>query len=116
LVLELSDCEYLDSTFLGTIHELVCRSEERGHGSLNLEAVPTRIREMFEELSMERVLAHMAPNGSYAPSEMHPLATGPSDDGRMRVLRAHEALAALSVQNREKFLAVVETIRKEIEH
>jgi hypothetical protein len=31
------------------------------------------------------------------------------------VLRAHEALAALSARNREKFLAVVETLRKEME-
>lgn len=115
LVLELSSCEYLDSTFLGTIHELVCRSEERGHGNLQLQAVPARIREMFEELSMERVLAHMGANGSHTPSEMHPLSTGTSDDGRLRVLRAHEALAALSARNRDKFLAVVETIRTEME-
>jgi serine phosphatase RsbU (regulator of sigma subunit)/anti-anti-sigma regulatory factor len=115
LVLEMSACEYLDSTFLGTIHELVSRCEEQGRGSLHLASVPLRIREMFEELDMERVLAHVDSNGLFEPPEMHPLTAAMGDEARLRVLRAHEALAALSARNREKFLAVVETLRKEME-
>lgn len=51
LVLDLSGCDYLDSTCLGTVHELV------GRGRVVLGGVKPAVRALFEELSMERVLA-----------------------------------------------------------
>lgn len=106
LVIDLSQCEYLDSTCLGTVHQLV------GRGDVRLHEVQPPVRELFEELSMERVLASIRED-SAPPPEYYPLAPAASDAqaGRLRILRAHEALAALSDPNREKFQKVVEAMR-----
>lgn len=109
LVLDLSECEYMDSTCLGTIHELVSR-----HG-VRLQGVQPSVRELFEELTMDRVLSHI--QESETLPEMFPLAV--RDDAESsdphRILRAHEALAELSTRNREKFEQVVDALRSELE-
>jgi serine phosphatase RsbU (regulator of sigma subunit) len=105
LVLDLSDCEYLDSTFLGTVHELVAR------GGVVLTGVTPAVRALFEELSMERVLACIREDVP-APSDLYALGSG-SDPAavRKRILHAHEALSELSERNREEFRGVVESLR-----
>lgn len=105
LVLELSACEYLDSTSLGTIHELA------GSGNVHLHGVQPAIRALFEELSMENVLACIDNEGT-AP-ELYPMVTAAVETGagKKLLLRAHEVLAGLSPENREKFSAVVEALR-----
>ncbi len=110
LVIDLSASNYLDSTCLGTVHELV------GRGNVRLHGVQPEVRELFEELNMERVLASMREDGSPTP-ELYPLATAAGDleAGRLRILRAHEALSALSAPNREKFQGVVEGLRRHME-
>lgn len=106
LVIDLGACDYLDSTFLGTIHELVSR------GGVRLQRVLKPVRDLFEELSMERVLAAIQQHGAPLP-DLFPMQTGELDPaaGRLRILRAHEALAALSARNQAKFGAVLEAIR-----
>jgi serine phosphatase RsbU (regulator of sigma subunit)/anti-anti-sigma regulatory factor len=107
LVLDLSGCEYLDSTFLGTVHELVART------GVTLVGVPPSVRALFEELSMEQVLASIR-EGARAVPQLYALGTE-SDPAvpRKRILRAHEALSALSDRNREEFRDVVESLRKD---
>jgi CheY-like chemotaxis protein len=107
LVLDLSACEYLDSTFLGTVHELVARA------GVTLVGVPPAVRALFEELSMEQVLASIR-EGARAVPELYALGSG-SDAAmpRKRILRAHEALAGLSERNREEFRDVIDSLRKD---
>jgi serine phosphatase RsbU (regulator of sigma subunit)/anti-anti-sigma regulatory factor len=116
LAVLLSECEHLDSTFLGTIHELVSRHDAEGDASMELVGVTPAVRHEFEELGMERVLRAASDAPVERPAEMQPLSAerGPASDSRLRVLRAHEALAALSARNQERFLAVVETLRSEL--
>jgi len=105
LVLDLSDCEYLDSTFLGTVHQLVAR------GGVILRGVTPAVRALFEELSMEQVLACIREDVPAAP-ELYALGTGGDPAAvRRRILHAHEALSALSERNREEFRGVVESLR-----
>ncbi|HSV34009.1 MAG TPA: SpoIIE family protein phosphatase [Ramlibacter sp.] len=107
LVLDLSGCEYLDSTFLGTVHELVAR------GGMVLRGVRPAVRALFEELSMAQVLARIREDVPAAP-ELYALNTA-SDPiaGRNRIRAAHEALSGLSEHNREEFREVVESLRGE---
>ena len=107
LVLDLSGCEYLDSTFLGTIHELV------GRGRVTLVGVRPAVRALFEELSMDQVLAHI-PEDIPASPEFYALGTA-SDPAaaRKRILRAHEALSALSEHNHEEFRDVIQALRED---
>ncbi len=109
LVVDLSECEYMDSTCLGTIHELVTERDVR------LQGVRTAVRDLFEELSMEQVLSSIQEKEELP--DMHPLAATAEGDtsSPLRILRAHEALAELSTRNREKFQQVVDALRTELE-
>ena len=112
LVIALPGCRSLDSTFLGTMHELVS-SAGSTDGRLELRGVPPSVRAEFEELGMEGVLAAIHDGSCPVPQEMQPLSSGPPG-GRatqLRVLRAHEALAGLSTGNQGKFHKVVEAVR-----
>lgn len=115
IVLDLGDCDYLDSTFLGTIYELVRRAEDEGVGC-TLQRASEVIRRMFEELSMGVVLDAISTGAAPLPDDMQPLVTAAEPSGNhWRILRAHEALASLSARNRDKFLAVVEAVREQLE-
>jgi anti-anti-sigma regulatory factor len=107
LVLDLSGCEYMDSTCLGTVHELVDR------GGVVLTVVTPAVRALFEELSMAQVLASIREHGPAAPP-LYALGTGDVRAAvQQRILQAHEALSALSERNREEFKEVVESLRGE---
>jgi serine phosphatase RsbU (regulator of sigma subunit) len=107
VVVDLAECEYLDSTSLGTIHELV------SEGDVHLQNVTSDVREMFDELSMTDVLDRIG-EARELP-EMYPLLMGGADirSGSRRILKAHQALLSLSVGNREKFQEVVDALAKE---
>jgi serine phosphatase RsbU (regulator of sigma subunit)/anti-anti-sigma regulatory factor len=109
LVLDLSGCDYLDSTCLGTVHELV------GRGRVVLAGVTPVVRALFEELSMDRVLAGIREDVPAVP-EFYALSTRHDDPAawRQRILHAHEALSGLSEHNREEFRGVVDSLRGEI--
>jgi serine phosphatase RsbU (regulator of sigma subunit)/anti-anti-sigma regulatory factor len=107
LVVDLSGCEYMDSTCLGTVHELVAR------GGVAVTSVRPEVRASFEELSMQQVLAAIREDVG-PPPELFPLGAQPTESAvPKRVLQAHEALSALSDRNREEFRGVVESLRGE---
>ncbi|MBS0451399.1 MAG: SpoIIE family protein phosphatase [Proteobacteria bacterium] len=105
LVLDLSDCEFMDSTCLGTVHELIAR------GGASLAGVCPPVRALFEELSMQQVLAAIRADLPAAP-ELHALSER-RDQGaaHKRILQAHEALSTLSERNRQEFKDVVDSLR-----
>ena len=97
----------MDSTCLGTVHELVAR------GGVVLAGVTPAVRALFEELSMQQVLAAIREDIPAAP-ELYALGTGGDLAAvQKRILQAHEALSALSERNREEFKEVVESLRGE---
>ena len=113
VTLDLANCEYLDSTFLGTIHELATRSVGR-RARFQLQRVTPAVRALFEELDMRTVLGCIVTEPQPVP-ELQPLLPVTEPTGsQTRILRAHEQLAALSARNREKFLGVVESMRSQL--
>ena len=112
LTIDLGACEYLDSTFLGTLHEIVMSKPD----SVQLQRVRPNIRALFEELSMQGVLNHAVLTTEPLPQEMEPLKRAEEDSTQQaqRVLKAHEILASLSDENREQFRDVVESMRADI--
>ena len=115
LVMDLSGCEYLDSTFLGTLFQ-VASEAEGASVPLRIQGVLPSVRTWLEELSMHSVLARVSEDAVPLPRDMQRLAEARSDrtHERLRLLRAHELLARLSDANREKFQEVVDTLRSEI--
>ena len=113
LTFDLEHCEYLDSTCLGTLHEIVMSRPD----AVDLQHLPDKLRAMFEELSMEGVLSHASSEGVALPEDMqalHNTELDPAQQGA-RMLSAHEALASLSPENREMFQGVVDSLRTDLD-
>lgn len=115
LVLDFAACSNLDSTFLGTVHEVVRAMREVG-GDARLQHVRPALRALFEELAMERVLERICEGSVPLPHGLKPLAHAAFDPTRTRerLLHAHEALASLSAHNRTEFQAVIDGLRAEL--
>jgi len=115
VALDLTLCEHLDSTFLGTIHELVEHADRRDV-ELRLQGVMPPVEDLFREVGMKRVMEHIVPVMLPLPRQMSPL-VGEDQERRsqtLRILKAHEGLAALSESNRREFDPLLEVLRKEI--
>jgi len=114
LWIDLRSCTYLDSTFFGTIHEVVIQAE--GHGvPVRLQGVSERILDELKELGMEQVIQHLDPERMALPEGMFPLQQSQRNQSAdyKRLLSAHEALAGLSEQNQAAFLHLIEGLRQE---
>lgn len=112
LTLDLARCEHLDSTCLGTLHEIVTSYPD----ALELQGVPDAVHKLFEELSMRAVQAHIHEDARALPGEMRVIDTAslsPQQQGA-RILKAHEVLAGLSEQNRTQFQSVVDSLRSDL--
>jgi anti-anti-sigma regulatory factor len=115
LTLDLTLCENLDSTFLGTIHELAERAD-RARVELRLQGVTPPVEALFAELGMKSVLERMLPVMLPLPTRMSDIPTGDEDSRsqNLRILMAHESLAALNEHNRREFGPLLEALRREI--
>lgn len=115
LVIDLEDCDYMDSTILGTLHEVV-RLADESVARLTLQHPRPAIREAFAELSMTAVEARVTDEPLEAPSERSAVDVNAADPlaRQRRLLAAHEALAELSPRNREAFGQVIEALRSEL--
>ncbi len=112
LTLDLARCKHMDSTCLGTIHEIVSANGD----SVDLQGVSAEVRKLFEELSMNAVLDRIQPEARPLPDAMTAIETAsltPRQQGA-RILSAHETLASLSEENQEQFRAVVDSLRTDL--
>jgi sigma-B regulation protein RsbU (phosphoserine phosphatase) len=116
VMLDLTLCQHLDSTFLGTIHELAERAE-REHLEYRVQGVMPPVEKLFVELGMKAVLERMVATLLPLPKGMRLLADASPDPRTraLRVLRAHERLARLSEQNAREFDPLIEQLRRELE-
>jgi serine phosphatase RsbU (regulator of sigma subunit)/anti-anti-sigma regulatory factor len=116
LVIDLGGCEHLDSTLLGTLHELTVQALEAGRSCL-IQNAAAALRSNFEELSMTVVLEHIARQPLALPEERTQLDLSGTqvDRQQQRLLKAHEVLAELSDENQEQFGSLLETLRSELE-
>jgi serine phosphatase RsbU (regulator of sigma subunit)/anti-anti-sigma regulatory factor len=114
IVLDFAGCTFLDSTMLGTIHEALAHGQKSGT-SFTLQALPSEIRDLFEELAMESVLRAIADPPQPVPPDMIPLMSLPTPSNRVRrrITQAHEAIAAINDHNREKFRDVLTQLRQD---
>ncbi len=115
LIVDLAECEYLDSAVLGTLHELV-HEAEGGAGGVSVQGTSGALLEAFSELSMDVVLNHIADDVLPVPDNRESLNMPDADPRgqKMRLLKAHEVLAALSQDNEAEFGGVVAAMREDM--
>ena len=115
VTIDLSRCEMLDSTFLGTLQEL-CQRADREKVPLRIQGAAPDVRRLFEELGMRMVLGRLSATTKPLPPQMRPLAACMNDQlNRRRMLQAHEALAGLSEANRQEFARLIDHLRAEMD-
>jgi len=112
LIVDLGACEHMDSTCLGTLHEIVTSQPD----VVQLQRVSDEVRKLFDELSMSSVMAHISPKAIPLPQNLSPVdgVNLTPDQQGARILSSHEALASLSEENWEQFRAVVDSLRSDL--
>jgi anti-anti-sigma regulatory factor len=115
LIIDLGQCEYLDSTLLGTLHQIVSLARD-ANTQVELQHVGESIVEAFEELSLGAVIACIQHTARPLPDRVEALNVTDVDESKQqqRLLRAHEVLMELSESNHETFAPVVDALREEL--
>ena len=115
VVIDLIQCDYLDSAMLGTLHEIavICTTF---NAKLHIQNADSEIHHTFVELGMRDVLDCISGVAVPVPPERERLTVGGMDSETQQkwLLRAHEALASLNASNREEFKDVIEELKGEI--
>lgn len=119
LIIDLQRCDYLDSTLLGTLHELCEWAQQRsaaapgGNDPLILQNVPQNLEDAFRELSMTAVLERITGDARAVPAQQHAvqLPEQSRTAHQKRLLKAHQVLADLSDENRDEFASVIDALR-----
>ncbi|MCY3883809.1 MAG: SpoIIE family protein phosphatase [Gammaproteobacteria bacterium] len=115
VVVDLTQCEYLDSAMLGTLHETaeICTTF---NAKLHIQNADSDIHHTFVELGMRDVLDCISGVAVPVPSERERLAAAGMDATTQQkwLLRAHEALASLNESNRDEFKDVIEELKEDI--
>jgi sigma-B regulation protein RsbU (phosphoserine phosphatase) len=115
VMLDLTLCHLLDSTYLGTIH-LLCELADDAGVEFRLQGVTPAVEALFEELGMQNVIEHIVPRMLPLPTQMVPVGSSAPDPSAraLLLLRAHEGLATLSDHNRQEFDPLVTQLRQEL--
>jgi phosphoserine phosphatase RsbU/P len=116
IIIDLGNCEYMDSTLLGTLHELLDQAQQASR-TLTLQNVAEPLEDSFRELSMQGILDCIDKTPVDLPAHLVALDLQATHGTRQqqRLLKAHEMLAELSDENREQFRGVVQALRSELE-
>ncbi|MGI9326389.1 MAG: SpoIIE family protein phosphatase [Pseudomonadales bacterium] len=115
LRLDLGGCEYLDSTMLGTLYEVVEHADDI-LATVSIHGVSESLRLAFEELRLTSVIENIDSATLQAPARTYPLRSTLADEARhtLRLLKSHDKLARLSPENRLEFGKLVDMLRDEV--
>ncbi len=115
--IELSGCEYMDSTFLGLIvgtHKRLFRKpQDASARGLKLYGVNEACRGLLRTIGVLGMV-DIAQGELDLPADMERLAGGERATARF-LLDAHEDLSELSVENRKRFSALTSVLRSAVE-
>jgi anti-anti-sigma regulatory factor len=121
-VIDLSNCQSMDSTFMGTMAGVALRLKEIGHGHLHVVHCGERSRELLTGLGLDQIFSIHA-NGSAAPDcaalkrEAAAASAGPNKlETKKEMLDAHEALCEAAPQNLSRFKDVLDYLKQDLHH
>lgn len=117
-VIDLADCELMDSTFMGTMAGIALRLRELGSGGLSVLHPNPRNRSLLENLGLDHLFSFDLPEGSKAAprqvaQEKIPPAVTDSASQQATILSAHEALVEADPENEERFRDVLDLLKQE---
>lgn len=118
-VVDLNDCTYLDSTFLGTLTGLGMRLKEKsaGKGKLHIVNVNARNVELLRNLGLDRLFnIDVQPRDFANTTHLKEVEPQPIDktESAQQMLEAHENLMQWDAKNVPKFKEVVTYLKEDL--
>jgi anti-sigma B factor antagonist len=107
-ILDLHECELMDSTFMGTLVGLALKTGEGG--SFSVIGANPRNREVLANLGLDRIL-HVRDQAPAAPADVATIPAAATQ--RDTIVEAHQNLAAVNPENAVRFKDVLEFLRQE---
>ncbi|MEO6054656.1 MAG: STAS domain-containing protein [Chthoniobacterales bacterium] len=115
-ILDLENCELMDSTFMGTLAGIALRLRELGQGKISVINLNERNKDLLQNLGLDRIIdtENVEPGLSPISNDLEP-ASSDADASSKRdvVLTAHEALVEADPQNAVRFKDVLEFLHQE---
>lgn len=113
LHIDLTQCTVLDSTFLGTLHQIVASDTEH---RVSLHGPNEVIHGLFEELGLQGVIDAICVNEFEPPDDQTLIPfESPTLESHQLLLRAHETLSQMNPKNQESFSGVIALLKRELE-
>lgn len=117
-IIDLANCELMDSTFMGTMAGIALRLREIGSGSLTVLNANPRNHMLLENLGLGHLFSFDLPEGVrpapvQAAQETLPPAISDEATQHATILSAHEALVEADPENVERFKDVLELLKQE---
>ena len=114
-IVDLGECELMDSTFMGTLAGVALRLREIGQGSLRTINVNPRNSSLLENLGLDHLFSVENDSEVATPTSLREADRPPgSDVQKEAVLSAHEALVEADSHNAVKFKDVIDYLRQEL--
>jgi anti-sigma B factor antagonist len=110
---DLAECTYMDSTFIGLLVAIDRRLQRGSGGRLHVMQPSTECLELLRQLGLQEILA-IEPDRTPPPAEMNELGPGAGRPGADFILRAHEALMETSEEARKKFGLLRDELRRKL--
>ena len=117
VVIDLTEAEFMDSTCIGLLAGIARKTLRQGLAKPSVLVADADIRQLLLSLRLELVFDLIEPAQSVPQQALSPVPGQTSQVPRHAetVLRAHEALAELSQDNRRQFTPVIELLREDLE-
>jgi anti-anti-sigma factor len=118
VVLDLSDCIGMDSTFMGVLAGLSGRLKSTGQ-TLELVNLSEKNEQLLATLGVDKVIAHFSHSHGHAlpegPVQSLPTQEASKKDLAETALKAHEELVELNEENRPRFKRVIEYLKIDVD-
>lgn len=113
-VLDLEKCELMDSTFMGTLAALAFSLRD-SQGRLRVVRANTRNFSLLESLGLDHLFSVEPEPSDPAPSSLKKTGASGQDteETRVQMLEAHEALVEADPRNAVRFQDVIEFLKSE---
>ncbi len=117
-VVDLKDCPFMDSTFMGTLASIALKAGGNGQGGLHVVNLNERTQDLLCNLGLDQLMKLETPalaEGTEAPAtEALPGAEGDKALEAKTMLEAHEAVVQANPENEAKFKDVLEFLRQNV--
>ncbi len=110
---DLSECRYMDSTFIGLLVAIDKKVQKGSGGRLHVLRPTAECRDIFEQIGLKNFLL-IEERDMQAPEAMAVLSPNAEKPGADFILRTHEALMETSEEARRKFALLKETLEQKL--